>query len=351
MSLRDRTSEFHSACQTILNRSSPSSAPSLSSSYADNPARLRSNFNSNGLSPSTSSLSVSRQPLLPKKQSQKSEFAMMAGKIAREIQATTAKLEKLGMLAKRKSLFDDRPVEITELTAVIKQDIQNLNRQIAALQNYVKSQNTAKNKQAEEHNGSVLVSLQSSLANTSKSFADVLEVRTANMKAQKDRRDQFSVANIPSPSPMSNSPLLNYSPKSQAPQQQQPFVPPSQSTASPNSNSFVSIDMSTGQMSQQQVMMIDQQNQYIDSRSNAIESIESTIAELGQIFQQLGQLVAQQREQVMRIDANVEDIETNISGAQRELLKYYNNISSNRWLMLKVFAVVIVFYMIFVFLL
>ena len=37
-------------------------------------------------------------------------------------------------MAKRKSLFDDKPVEIQELTYIIKQDINSLNTQIAQLQ-------------------------------------------------------------------------------------------------------------------------------------------------------------------------------------------------------------------------
>lgn len=85
------------------------------------------------------------------------------------------------------------------------------------------------------------------------------------------------------------------------------------------------------------------QDSYIQSRSTAIESIESTIAELGQIFTQLANMVAEQRETVQRIDADTMDIASNIGGAQRELLKYYASISSNRWLMLKVFGVLIVF--------
>lgn len=54
-------------------------------------------------------------------------------------------------------------------------------------------------------------------------------------------------------------------------------------------------------------------------------------------------MVAEQRETVQRIDADTIDIASNVSGAQRELLKYYASISSNRWLMLKVFGVLIVF--------
>jgi syntaxin 5 len=37
-------------------------------------------------------------------------------------------------VAKRKSLFDDKPVEIQELTYIIKQDIKSLNDKIAQLQ-------------------------------------------------------------------------------------------------------------------------------------------------------------------------------------------------------------------------
>ena len=54
-------------------------------------------------------------------------------------------------------------------------------------------------------------------------------------------------------------------------------------------------------------------------------------------------MVAEQRETVQRIDADTVDIASNVGGAQRELLKYYASISSNRWLMLKVFGVLIVF--------
>ena len=54
-------------------------------------------------------------------------------------------------------------------------------------------------------------------------------------------------------------------------------------------------------------------------------------------------MVAEQRETVQRIDADTHDIMSNVSGAQRELLKYYASISSNRWLMLKIFGVLIVF--------
>jgi len=49
-----------------------------------------------------------------------------------------------------------------------------------------------------------------------------------------------------------------------------------------------------------------------------------------------------------RIDHNVEDAEANILEGERQLLSYWQSISSNRWLMLKIFAVLIVFFIVFV---
>ena len=46
--------------------------------------------------------------------------------IGRGIAATMAKLEKLAVLAKRKTLFDDKPTEINQLTFVIKQGTSTL---------------------------------------------------------------------------------------------------------------------------------------------------------------------------------------------------------------------------------
>lgn len=38
------------------------------------------------------------------------------------------------ILFRKKTIFDDKPVEIQELTFIIKEDIANLNKQIAQLQ-------------------------------------------------------------------------------------------------------------------------------------------------------------------------------------------------------------------------
>lgn len=49
-----------------------------------------------------------------------------------------------------------------------------------------------------------------------------------------------------------------------------------------------------------------------------------------------------------RIDANVEDTQLNVDMAHTEILKYFQSVSSNRWLMVKIFLVLIVFFIVFV---
>lgn len=71
----------------------------------------------------------------------------------------------------------DLPLNLQELTFIIKQDIGKLNKQIAQLQEYVRT-TKGPSKQASEHSSNVVVLLQSKLANTSMSFKDVLEIRT-----------------------------------------------------------------------------------------------------------------------------------------------------------------------------
>ena len=59
---------------------------------------------------------------------------MFCRSIGKDIANTYTKLEKLTLLAKRKTIFDDRPQEIQKLTYIIKEDMNQLNRQIGQLQ-------------------------------------------------------------------------------------------------------------------------------------------------------------------------------------------------------------------------
>lgn len=255
----------------------------------------------------------------------------MAKRIGKDLSNTFAKLEKLTILAKRKSLFDDKSVEIEELTYIIKQDINSLNKQIAQLQGLVRSRSGQNGRHVQTHSNTIVVSLQSKLASMSNDFKSVLEVRTENLKQQRSRREQFSNTQVAS-SPLlannfGNSVLLQDESRSMGGE--------------------VSIDMEA-RANPLQLQLINEQDSYIQSRADTMQNIESTIVELGTIFQQLAHMVKEQEETIQRIDANVEDTQLNVEAAHTEILKYFQSVSSNRWLMIKIFLVLIIFFIIFV---
>lgn len=286
-------------------------------------------------------------------QMSKSEFAKAASTIGKELNATMLKLQQLATLAKSKSLFDDKPMEINELIFVIKQDIAKVHKQINLLQNYVnqrKGQGQVLNKQVEEHSSQVLFSLQSKLATTSNQFQNVLEERNQNMKEQKSRRDEYSSAFSITQPQQSDSPLYLSQNTTGAHQQDSNTTSQMRQRNPTNGPSDTVIELGSDTFGFQQQSLVTNtiNTEILDSRSQAIESIESTIAELGQIYQNFAQLLSSQREVVQRIDDNILDTEANVIGAHNQLLRYYQNISSNRWLMMKIFATVIFFAFIFI---
>ncbi|XP_067130383.1 syntaxin-5 isoform X1 [Centruroides vittatus] len=303
MTCRDRTGEFMSTVKSMQGR-----------------------MQGNGYMPLT-------QGKRAKEMHEWSEFMRIAKQIGKDISNTFTKLEKLTILAKRKSLFDDKPLEIQELTYIIKQDISSLNKQIAHLQEIVKSRKYRNGKHMQSHSNSVVVSLQSKLASMSNDFKHVLEVRTENLKHQRNRREQFTQGAVSAALPQAamsghtGSVLI--------------------ADERANGNDFT-INMDLVSKPQQQMQLIDEQDAYIQSRTDTMQNIEATIVELGTIFQQLAHMVKEQEEMVTRIDHNVEDTHLNVEAAHTEILKYFQSVTSNRWLMIKIFAVLIVFFIIFV---
>ncbi|XP_071657617.1 syntaxin-5 [Patagioenas fasciata] len=294
MSCRDRTQEFLSACKSLQGRQ-------------------------DGVPPGRAAPLGGRQ---------RSEFSLMAKRIGKDLSNTFAKLEKLTFLAKRKSLFDDKAVEIEELTYIIKQDINSLNKQIAQLQELVRARGGQSGRHVQSHSNTVVVSLQSKLASMSNDFKSVLEVRTENLKQQRSRREHFSRA------PVSAFPLAAGNLGSTVLQDE------------PQRGGAVAIEMDA--RTSQQLQLIDEQDSYIQSRADTMQNIESTIVELGSIFQQLAHMVKEQEETIQRIDASVEDAQLNVEAAHGEILKYFQSVTSNRWLMVKIFLILIVFFIVFV---
>ncbi|GAV89523.1 Syntaxin domain-containing protein/SNARE domain-containing protein [Cephalotus follicularis] len=326
-SFRDRTLEFHSVAERLRKSIASGSGP-------------------NGLS--SSSKSEERQSEV----AIQSEFNRRASKIGLAIHQTSQKLSKLAKLAKRTSVFDDPTLEIQELTAVIKQDITALNSAVVDLQLLSNSRNESSiSSDTTSHSTTVVDDLKNRLMSTTKEFKEVLTMRTENLKVHENRRQLFSST----PSKDSTNPFVRQRPLAAKSSASTSTTPPPWANGSQSSSQMFPRKQLDGesqpllQQQQQQQEMVPLQDSYMQSRAEALQNVESTIHELSGIFNQLATLVSQQGEIAIRIDENMDDSLANVEGAQGALLKYLNSISSNRWLMIKIFFVLISFLMIFLF--
>ncbi|KAF0306572.1 Syntaxin-5 [Amphibalanus amphitrite] len=298
---RDRSGEFSAVVRALRERQQAAPAPAAA---AARPAAL----------------------------SRHKEFMAVAKMIGRDISQTYSKLEKLTLLAKRWSLYEDRPMEIEELTHIIKQDMGSLNKQILQLQQLSRSPDGGRSVQSFSSN--VVVTLQQKLANMSSQFKGVLEVRTENLRRQRSRREQFSRGGVSS----------NLPPSALSGFHQGSVLLADEAAA----RGDTVLELGAAGQQQGQMLLMEEQDTYYQARSETMKNIESTVVELGAIFQQLAHMVHEQEEMVQRIDANVEDTSMNVEAAHSEILKYFQSVSSNRWLMVKVFGVLIVFFIVFV---
>ncbi|KAJ2408754.1 Integral membrane protein SED5 [Coemansia sp. RSA 2531] len=132
-----------------------------------------------------------------------SEFSRHAGAIGKDIQDTTllisiCALKLVVLVARAKTIFDDKTSDINALTTQVKQRIAGINGKIMSLQALQRKQGTGANtsgsgsgQQASEHHSNIVMSLQSQLASTSTVFKDVLEMRSERLRASGNRKEQF----------------------------------------------------------------------------------------------------------------------------------------------------------------
>ncbi|EDO14741.1 hypothetical protein Kpol_297p2 [Vanderwaltozyma polyspora DSM 70294] len=290
-----------------------------------------------------------------------SEFQKRASGIAHEISGTAQLLSKLAILAKRKPMFNDNPVEIAELSFLIKRKIYAIEQNLVDLSKHQRSngsQNANNNVDGRngnvQHSKNVMNLLNTKMKNISGDFKDVLEARQRLEIANKDRWEKIS-SEANSDSHMGNNSGNNVN--SQANNvamynSSNPFLSTLMDEDSAKDSKDSGKLMTLPHDSQSLLLQMEEgtmdNNVYLQERDRAMETIESTIQEVGGLFQQLASMVQEQGEVIQRIDDNVNEIDINITGAQRELLKYFDRIKSNRWLSVKIFFIIFVFFLIWV---
>ncbi|XP_057474954.1 syntaxin-31-like [Actinidia eriantha] len=325
---RDRTSEFRSLSETLKKIG----GAALSNEPQSGPSPLETSY--------------------------RSEFNKKASRIGLGIHETSLKIARLAKLAKRSSIFDDPIKEIQELTTLIKDDITALNVAVSDLQT-LQNLEVADGNYSEDrvvHSTTVCDDLKNKLMGTTKQFQEVLTTRTENIKAHENRKQIFST-NLARENPLRHPAKTATEPppwstSSGSLGSSQPSVSPSDGVQVGNqlrrrlaADNTPSHHMEMSMLQQ----VVPRQESYSQSRAVALQNVESTISELSGIFTNLATMVVQQGELAIRIDDNMEETLANVENARGALLRHLNQISSNRWLMIKIFAILIFFLMVFIF--
>mmetsp|Transcript_48904 Transcript_48904/g.97226 ORF Transcript_48904/g.97226 Transcript_48904/m.97226 type:complete len:278 (-) Transcript_48904:59-892(-) len=236
-----------------------------------------------------------------------SELNAWSAQIGSEIHAASLKVQDLRKKAKKKSIFDDKSSEINEITSNVKQEIQSLGGKIEALEKKVKGSGPNRNYQA--HSTNMVDTLKTRLMEVTKDFKDALENRTKALQHQDKRKNLYGGSL--GPTPIGNSD-----------------------------------DLEGGGSSGMQGLT--QAQGYHSSRAEAVQSVQRTIGELAQMFSKMAVMVTAQEEMIKRIDHDLDDTLSNVDAAQGHLLKYWDQISSNRGLIIKVFLILVFFVVFFV---
>jgi syntaxin 5 len=329
-----------------------------------------SNGNINGITPGKGMNGHTRNPSVTSSNSvvpnlpQQSQFTEAAGAISKNIFVVSEKLEKLTHLAKQRSMFDDPVQDINKLTYIIKSDLQTLDKDIDALAVFaqrMRGNNPGMNgssKHAEKNSLAIVKSLKNELAHTTKTFTEVLQVRTKNLKDQNSRRKNFEGERTQGSTlkKRQNNPFGKLLQISQSGNNIPANGIDTASSINLNGLSQPELkdqtatdgDIEGGEQEQQLAVQDAEQDVYLGGRADALQQIETTLVELAELYKRLLLILAEQDQMTIRIDDNMTTALENVDSGHATLLEAFKRMSSNTWLIIKVFLVLLLFAVVFV---
>ena len=256
------------------------------------------------------------------------DFHSAASAISSEIYTTSQKLQELSRLVRdsSRSLFNDPSEKISSYVHSISEDIRRLNGKLESAQQYVQTKKEAlgKNSQVADHSVMVVGELKSSLINATKSFKDVVQQRTENVKAQQERKKEFG-----NPSASKAAKLLRGRPKvyGKSPAGDSGGAGGAGGGGLPRPDGTLAVRETWSENGgrgrggdgglvkrpakggglgmTQAVAPLIPDTSYFESRAEAVTEIEAHIVELGTVFNRLGELVADHQELTERLHENV----------------------------------------------
>eukprot|EP01084_Bolivina_argentea_P235086 395690_1 len=318
---------------------------------------------------------------------QSSQIRNLANQIAETIEQVEQKIIELQQLAKLTSNFRDERPKIQSLMFNIKKDIDGLNINLKTLKTFLSQSfsNISSDHNIISYHKSLLNVLTTRYGQLAKSFSTACEISTKHLQRQKRQREKFGFGPNKKKSfrkvPLNrlqkriiakkneyintndNLPKRDKSKSIQTGRMHQSVHrnrirnrrtknnmnnngSTSETEALLASDSLVGHQLKNASQSQSQ-MLVYQESQYNEQRAVETEAIEGQLTEISQMMGKLAMIVDEQRQTIIQIGDNVDDSIQHVEGAIEQLQKYLSTLSGNRWLMIKIFALLIFLAIIF----
>lgn len=319
-----------------------------------------------------------------------SEISKRINSLIFQTQNLSTSIKKLKKKIKSKSPFEDDELSIQALIISLKDTISSIDSEIQNLDQEIHQ--NSKNKQEKKHYQEILSSLQSVLLYCNKLFLDLLKKRGKQIKKARKRQKKIilnkndrqyfdSMKDMLTPIKSSENLLLHHSPenvfskaisktKKKTKSENnlgesdlesitienstvQNFVQPQRrDTGSLIGHEIIEIEeidhndleednKNDIEIDIQRLEQLELEENY--QRTDEVEKIAKDVKQLSDMLNRLATMVVKHKELTQRIDENIEDADHNVHKTQKELVKYHNKVGSNRGLILKVFAILILF--------
>lgn len=239
-----------------------------------------------------------------------------AATIKKGLQDLVPTLARMAKLARSRSNFEDPTAEFNDLHAGLTQHIRQRGHEIKQLQQFIDSLDcTTQQRNAYEQ---IIGQLSAQLSMAMNEAHEAGRLRAASVKEMAARRNGFE----------SGHAGFETNGTRRRPR-------PDRIVTDTLNPTFVPYNNPTLQQEQMQ------RDHYYQDRVNGVEQLTGTISEISGMMTTLVTKVVEQDEVIVSINSHLDDAVHNLDSGNDSLMQYYNRLTGQQWLIIKLFAVII----------
>lgn len=263
-------------------------------------------------------------------QDKPSQFCRAASELGRRFTSVQNKMSTLRQRLHERGRFENPIHKINELTVIINKEINFLDKEVTRMGKKLKQTQSSifgsVGPQNKRHQEEVLKFLQHRLKLVSVEAHDLLHDASETMKKTKKLDARFGCQNastMTAPSVLRNRRSAGFS-------------------SSSSSQDWQVLHATDQDPMQEQLQELIPPPNLRQQRYQAARNMEESIKQTGALFKRMHDITMEQHETIIEINDNIQKALPEIQRGEAELLKYFEIVSGNRSLIIKIFLVLIV---------